>query len=405
MTDNCTAQENPTLSNRSDGLGRPHAEAAIPLAVYAFGAGIFSMTTSEFMVAGMMPSLSAAFSVSIPEIGYLISIYAAGMVIGGPLLTVGLLRFSRKTALLLLLAVFILGQALGAMATGYAVMALARAITGVASAAFFAVSLSAAAEMAGSQARGRASSIVLAGLMLATVFGLPMATLIDQHFDWRTSFWVVAVLVLVCTGIVAALTPASARPEKIDLPFELAALKSGKLWAAYATSGLIIAATFAAFSYFSPIFTEVSGFSPEAVPTLYVLYGAATVIGNIVIGRYADRYTMPILVFGLSTLAISLVAFGLLARSEVFTVVATIVLGLVGVTMNPAMAARIMRTANPRPLVNSVHGAIISLGVLVGSWLGGLSISAGFGTVSPLWIGAGLAIIGLGTLAPRSARI
>lgn len=381
------------------------AANAMPAAIYTFGAGIFAMTTSEFMVAGLMPAMAGAFQVSVAEIGYLISVYSAGMVIGGPLLTLALQRFDRKPTLLALMLAFVLGQILGATAASYAVMVIARAITGVTSAAFFAISLSSAADMVQPRQRGRAASVVLAGLMLATVLGLPMSTLIDQFFDWRASFWFVAAMVLGCTILLHLITPAMRQAQTMDMAQEFAALRNGRLWAAYATSGLIIAATFSAFSYFAPIFTALTGFSSSALPWLFALYGAATVLGNIVVGRYADRYTMPVLLIGLSVLTLTLGLFALVARQPVPVIAATVVLGLVGVTMNPAMVARVMRVANARPLVGSIHGAIISLGVLVGSSLGAFAIESGLGLQSPLWIGALLALLGLLSLAPAKARL
>ncbi len=399
MTDICSTAEEPARLGIRDRPAR-----SIPVAVYSFGAGIFAMTTAEFMVAGLMPELSAAFGVTSAQIGYLISIYSAGMVVGGPVLTMALLRIDRKRALLMMMVAFVIGQMLAASASNYGVMAIGRFVTGASSAAFFAVSLSAAADMAGAHARGRAASVVLAGLMLATVLGVPIATILGQNLDWRTSFWIVALLVALCTLLVAAITPAGPRPADIDLPDEIRALAHGRLWAAFATSGLIIAATFAAFSYFAPIFTEVSGFDPATVPYLFGIYGAATVVGNLVVGRFADRHTIPVLVVGLTALTATLVLLAVLARFQSATIALTVVLGLVGVTMNPAMSTRVMRAANPRPLVNALHGAVISLGVLVGSWLGGLAIGMGHGYLAPVWIGAGLGLLGLISLAPRRAR-
>lgn len=155
-------------------------ETSIPLAVYVLGLGIFSMTTSEFMVSGLMPELISQFGVSFAAIGFLITAYAAAMTIGGPLLTVGLLKIPRKTALLMLVGVFCVGQALGAVSNTYEVMLVTRVITGVAASAFFGVSLAVCVEIVGPQLRGRASSIVLGGLMVGTVIGLPAATLISQ---------------------------------------------------------------------------------------------------------------------------------------------------------------------------------------------------------------------------------
>ncbi|UUZ91047.1 MFS transporter [Paenibacillus sp. P25] len=286
----------------------------MPFAIYILGLMIFSMTTSEFMVAGMMASLSSEFGVSIAAIGYLISAYAAGMIVGGPSLTVGLLKPPRKQAFLTLAFVFLAGQTLGALAPTYEVMMIARIITGVSSAACFGVSLAICFTLVGPESRGRAASIVLGGLMVATAIGLPLAMLFDQYFGWRASFWAVVVLVLV-SGLLGLFTiPASPKPESVRLRDELAAFRAGGLWAAYATSMLIIGATFAAFSYFSPILTDLAGFTTSTVPLLLAVYGVATVIGNIITGRLADRYMMPILGVGLLALTAALTLFGVFAR-------------------------------------------------------------------------------------------
>lgn len=381
-------------------------QAGLPLVVYVLGLTILSVTTSEFMVAGMMPSLSAAFGVSVAEVGYLISIYAASMVIGGPLLTVGLLklRAPNKQALLSLLAIYAIGGVIAAMAQNYEVMAIARVVTGVAGSACFGVSLAICADLVGPESRGRAASIVIGGLMFATVLGVPAATLIDQHYGWRASFWLVVAMTVACAVVSAILIPASRKSQEVSLGTELAAFRNVRLWAAFASSALIIGATFAAFSYFSPIFTEVTGFSESSVPVLLVIYGVANVVGNAIVGRYADRYTMPIMVVGLTVLAVTLAIFAIFTDNQTISVLAFVVIGLVGVPMNPAMIARVMKTANPGPLVNTVHTSVINIGLGVGAWLGGVGIASGYGLRSPLWVGVGLALIGLLSLAPASAR-
>lgn len=168
----------------------------MPRVVYILGMTIFSLTTSEFMVAGMMASLTQAFNVSVTQVGYLISLYAIGMVVGGPVLTVLLLRLGipNKKVLLTLLGFYALAQAVAASTNSYEVMAVARVATGVAGSACFGAALAIYAEIVKVEARGRAAAIVVGGLMLATVLGVPMATIIDQHWGWRASFWLVVVL-------------------------------------------------------------------------------------------------------------------------------------------------------------------------------------------------------------------
>lgn len=380
-------------------------DTAMPFAVYVLGIGIFSMTTSEFMVSGMMPQLAEQFGVGIPAIGFLISAFAGAMSIGGPLITMGLLKVRPKQVLLVLLGSFLVGETIGALSDSYSTMMIARLITGATSSAFFGAALAVCATIVGPHQRGRASSIVLGGLMIGTVLGLPAATFISQSFGWRASFWSMTALALV-TGLITAWTiPAVAKSEGIGLRGELTALANSRLWAALLTSMLIIGATFSAFSYFAPILTRVTGFPTSAVPWLLVVYGVATVVGNYVVGRLADRYTIQVLTTGLVSLIVVLTGFALLAQNRVATVVALIALGLVGVTMNPAMVTRVMRIANDRPLVNTVHTAIITLGVATGSSVGGIFIDAGYGLSSPLWIGAGLAALGLLTLIPDLVRL
>lgn len=153
----------------------------MPLVIYILGLTIFSLTTSEFMVAGMMPSLTIAFDVSVTQVGYLISVYALGMVVGGPLLTASLLRLRmpNKTALLLLLGLYAVAQSVAAVTDSYLVMTVARFFTGVTASACFGAALSICADTVAEDMRGRAASIVLGGLMLAAALGVPVATLID----------------------------------------------------------------------------------------------------------------------------------------------------------------------------------------------------------------------------------
>jgi predicted MFS family arabinose efflux permease len=375
---------------------------SLPFIVYILALTNFALTTAEFMVAGMMPSLATALDVSVGEIGYLISWYALGMAIGGPVLTMLLLalRVPNKPTLLWLLVLYVAGAVLAAAASTYAVMAAGRVIMGVASAACFGVSISICAGLVAPEGRGRAVSFVLAGLMLAPVFGVPATALIEQHYGWRTSFWSVAVLAMLCTAVVAWRIPASKDRGSVALKAEFRSLRNAGLWAAYVTSALIIGATFAAFSYSSPIFIEVTGFPARTIPWLLMLYGLANVCGNIIVGRLADRHTMAVLAGGLGMLAVALGVFAWFAHYSVISIVSFIAIGLTGVALNPAMAARVMRVASSGPLVSTMHISMITAGLAFGSWAGGTAIDAGYGLRSPLWVGMVLAVAGLLSLIP-----
>ncbi|MFJ4577935.1 MFS transporter [Streptomyces echinatus] len=375
----------------------------MPRAVHVLAFGIFAMVTSEFAVAGLMPQMAAGLQVTVPEIGYLITVFAAAMALGGPVLTVAVMRLPPRTALLVLLAVFLAGNVLAATATGYAVMLAARIVTGVASQAFFGVALSLCARLTRPEIRGRAVAVALNGLMLGTLLGLPLSTLIGERLGWRAAFWAVSVLALAAAAATAAGVPRLGPAPSGGLRAEAGVFARPRLWRALATSTLVIGATFAAFSYFNPILTGLTGFPAATVPLLLIAYGAATVVGNAVVGRLADRYAVPVLAVGLLLNLLFLGGFAVLADAPVPAVVCLLGIGLVGVTMNPAMATRVQRAGNAGPLVNSVHTSFITLGVIVGSSLGAVALDAR-GLRAPLWLGAALAALGLLTVLPELRR-
>lgn len=376
--------------------------AKIPLIVYVLALTIFSLTTSEFMVAGMMNSLAQVFAVSLKKIGLLISLYATGMVVGGPLLTYWIIRqrIANKRALLFLLFGYAIAQTVATVASSYMLLAAARLITGVLGSACFGVALAICFEVTSERLQVRAVSIVVGGLMLATVVGVPLAGIIDQSIGWRASFALVVVLSLVSMMLISLLLKSQKAVIVTDLSEELASFKNPHLWAAYASSALIIGATFAAFSYFNPIFIGLTGFSEATVPWLLAVYGVCNVLGNHIVGRYADRYTFGIMTGGLLAMVVSLLLFIVFADQAWLVLVLVMVIGLVGVPMNPAMIARVMHTVNPGALVNTVHTSIINIGLGVGAWAGGLGIEGTLGLRAPLWVGVLLAILGLLSLLP-----
>ncbi|MFJ6438937.1 MFS transporter [Streptomyces sp. NPDC091649] len=376
----------------------------MPRAVHLLAFGIFAMVTSEFVVAGLMPQMAVGLGVTVPQIGYLITVFALSMALGGPLLTVALLRLPPKAALMILFPVFLAGNVLAATASGYPAMVVARVITGVASQAFFGVAISLGSQLTRPEVRGRAVAVILNGLMLGTLLGLPLATLTGERFGWRAAFWVISALTVAAALCTLAGVERTDRPEGSGtFRSELTVFRSPRLWLTLLTSTMVIGATFSAFSYLNPILTEVTGFSSGTVPLLLLAYGAATLIGNTVVGRLADRYTLPVLLCGLSLNMAFLAGFALLARLEVWAVLCMLGIGLVGVTMNPALVTRVQRGSNARPLVNTVHSSFITLGVVLGSALGGVGVDR-FGLRAPLWLGSALAVAGLLTLVPELIR-
>ncbi|MEU6992193.1 MFS transporter [Streptomyces sp. NPDC046465] len=377
----------------------------MPRAIYVLAFGIFAMVTSEFVVAGLMPQMAEGLDATIPEIGYLITAFAAAMALGGPFLTVAVLRLRQKSALILLFGVFLAGNVLAALAPDYRTMLAARVLTGIASQAFFGVSISLASRITRPEVRGRAVAVALNGLMLGTLLGLPFATVVGEHLGWRAAFWAITVLTALAAAATFVGVPSAEgdSAESGGLRQELGAFRNPRLWLTLTTSTFVIGATFSAFSYLNPILTELTGFSTGTVPLLLVAYGAATVIGNTVVGRFADRRTIPVLLVGLALNLAFLIGFALFARLTVPAVVFMLGIGLVGVTMNPALVTRVQRVGNARSLVNTVHTSFITLGIIIATSVGGPAIDT-FGLRAPLWIGAALAALGLVSLVPDLLR-
>jgi predicted MFS family arabinose efflux permease len=362
------------------------------------------MVTSEFVVAGLMPQMADGLDATVPQIGYLITAFAVAMAAGGPFLTVALMRFPPRTALMVLFAVFLAGNILAATATGYSTMMAARIITGIASQAFFGVGISICARITRPEVRGRAIAVAMNGLMLGTLLGLPLATLVGERFGWRAAFWTITLITVIAAVTTLLGVPRIERTEGGGgFRQEVGVFRKPRLWLVLSTSTLIIGATFSAFSYLNPILTDLTGFDPGTVPLLLIAYGAATVVGNNIVGRLADRRTVPVLAVGLALNLLFLTGFALLADAPVPAVVCMLGIGLVGVTMNPAMATRVQRTGNAGPLVNTVHSSFITLGIILGSSIGAVVIDA-WGLRAPLWLGAIMALAGLATVLPELGR-
>ncbi|WP_425917971.1 MFS transporter [Acinetobacter sp. TSRC1-2] len=374
----------------------------MPLAVYILGLAIFSIGTAELMVAGMTATLSHAFGISVGDVGHLISYYAFGVMLGGPVLTYFFLKYKvqYRKVLLILLALYVVIQGLSAFISSHAILIVIRFVTGVLCAGCLSLSLAISMAMVPNHNRPRAAAIVIGGFMISTVFGVPLATMIDQQWGWRITFGLVAVLVFICLIALERLLPEVSGGEQIKMEEEIKAFKNKAYWKACATSCLILGASFAAFSYFVPVLVDITGFSMQVVPFILMAFGFSNIVGNTITGRLAHNHSLKIMLVGLTILSISLFAFAIFAEYKTVAIIAIILIGLSGVPMNPAMMARIVSVAHPGPMVNAVHTSVINIGLGGGSYIGGLAITNGYGLSSGLWIGAVLAVLALASLLP-----
>jgi predicted MFS family arabinose efflux permease len=376
-----------------------HHTSTIPVSVYLLAFGIFAMISCELQVLGMMPLMARDLDLGIPQVGYLVSLYAAAMATGGPLLTLLLGTQPPKRAIYLLYAIFILGESLGALSYSYGQLVVSRLVTGAVSGAFFGIAIGMCGRLVPPGLAIRAVAIVLAGIMVGTILGLPLASLVGEHYGWRASFWLVVALALLGVLGSAALLPALPAAARISLSQELAAFRNRSLWYVYSTSFCVIGATYAAFSYLVPILTQVAGFASSSVSLLLFVYGIAMLLGNHLVAMLAGRRNILILAIGLVLQILFLSLLALFIQHSWVAVAAVIGLGLVGVSMNPAMVSRIMQLPHgERPLVNTVHASVITLGIMFGSFASGQVLEQGYSLLSPMWVGVAVALVGLLTL-------
>lgn len=374
----------------------------MPLAVYILGLAIFAVGTAELMVAGMTATLSQAFGISVGDVGHLISYYAFGVMLGGPVLTYFFLKYKvqYRKVLLILLALYVVVQGLSAFISSHAILIAIRFITGVLCAGCLSLSLAISMAMVPNHNKPRAAAIVIGGFMISNVFGVPLATMIDQQWGWRITFGLVAVLVFVSLIALVRLLPEVSGGGQLRMEEEIKAFKNTAYWKACVTSCLILGASFAAFSYFVPVLVDITGFSMHVVPFILMAFGFSNIVGNTITGRLAHNHSLKIMLVGLTVLSISLFAFAIFAEYKTVAILAIILIGLSGVPMNPAMMARIVSVAHPGPMVNAVHTSVINIGLGGGSYIGGVAITNGYGLRSGLWIGVILAVLALASLLP-----
>ncbi|MFE7075424.1 Cmx/CmrA family chloramphenicol efflux MFS transporter [Streptomyces sp. NPDC057620] len=378
----------------------------MPLAVYILGLSVFALGTSEFMLSGLLPAVADDMHVSIPRAGLLISAFAVGMVVGAPLLAVATLRLPRRTTLIALISVFGLGQIAGALAPNYAVLFASRVVSALACAGFWAVGAAVAVAMVPVNARARALAVMIGGLSIANVLGVPAGAFLGESLGWRSAFWSVGAASAVALVGVATLIPRIPLPdEKPRLRNELRIYRDRQVWLTISLIAFSAGGVFCAFSYLAPLLTDVAGLDEGWVPAVLALFGIGALIGTTIGGRIADAHLFGVLLSGIAASTVLLVTLALLAQYAVAAAVLAFLLGVSAFYTAPALNARLFNVATAAPtLAAATTTAAFNLGNTGGPWIGGAAIDAGLGFASPAWAGAALTVTA-GVLTTISLRL
>ncbi|TMR37920.1 MFS transporter [Nonomuraea zeae] len=393
----------------------------MPGGLVALALGSFGIGLTEFVIAGLLPQVSRGLDVSEAAAGWLISGYALSVAIGAILLTAATARIHRKMGLVGLMALFVLGNLLSAVAPTYAVALLGRVVAALCHGSFFGIGSLVARRMVPPERASRAVAMMFAGLTLANVLGVPFGALVGERWGWRATFWAITGIGVLAAAAIAVWVPAWAGTlDQVDgtagegktrgtaaegetqraagLRAQLRAFRSWQVWLTLTATALSYGGMFGAFSYIAYTFTEVTGFSSADVAWLLVVYGSGLVLGNVAGGRAADRDRDRTLIVSMAGLAVTLATFGLLADGRVASVVLVFLMGAFGFAGVPGLITRVTDAAGGAPLAASANVSASNVGNALGAWLGGLAISAGLGYASPLFVGAAVVALGLAVM-------
>ncbi|MGE9763428.1 MFS transporter [Pseudomonas sp. PDM20] len=368
----------------------------MPTSLLVLALSAFAIGTTEFVIMGLLPEVAGDLSVTIPAAGWLVSGYAFSVAIGAPIMALLTARLPRKTALLMLMGIFILGNLLCAVAASYGLLMLARIITALCHGAFFGIASVVAASLVPANRKASAVALMFTGLTLANVLGVPAGTALGQIAGWRSPFWAVTLIgVFALIGLWSVL-PKKHDEEAVDMRKEVAALRNGPLWLALGTTVLFSAAVFALFTYVAPLLGEVTQVSPRGITWSLVLIGLGLTLGNILGGRLADWRLGTTLAGVFATMAVVSTVLSWTSASLIPAEITLFIWAAAAFAAVPALQVNVVRVGGAAPnLVATLNIGAFNVGNAIGAWVGGSVIDHGLGLTRVPLAGAVLSVLAL----------
>jgi DHA1 family inner membrane transport protein len=352
----------------------------MPLPLIALFLAAFAFGTTEFVIAGVLPEVAEGLGVSIPSAGTLVSGYALGIAIGGPLLTLATPRVPRRTLLLGLVAVFTLGQVACALAPGFTSMLALRIAVAVAHGTYFGVAMVVATGLVSDERRGMAVALVLAGLTVSGIVGVPAGTAIGNLWGWRATFWAMTVLGVVAAFAIALLIPATkaaaARPASLGR--EIGVLGRQQVWTSLIVMLMLMLAQFVPYTYITPLLQTVTGLSVETVPWVLLASGVGATLGVFIGGKVAGSRLMTALIAMLAMQAVVMAAMYVVAPYPLPMLLVVMVWGALNFSIGTAVQTRILRwTADAPNLASSLIPSGFNVGIAIAAFVGATMLNAG----------------------------
>jgi DHA1 family inner membrane transport protein len=350
-------------------------EGKLPVSLIWLTIGAFAIGMTEFIVMGLLPNVAHDLHVSIPKAGQIITSYALGVAIGAPLLTIATHSLPKKKMLILFMGIFILGNAFSMIAPTYDVLIIARVITALAHGTFLGVGSLIAMKLVSPARKGSAVSLVLAGLTIANIVGVPFGTFIGQLFGWRTSFGVITFLGIVSLMGIYRYIPVIENDKASSLLLEIKGVVNPKVLLNLLVGLLGCASLFSLFTYIAPILQTISGFKESHITWILILFGVGVTLGNMIGGRLADWKLLPYLMVNFLVLAIILGVMALILKVPFIVILFVFIWGVAAFAMLPGIQLRTMLLAGDSPTLAAVsnHSAL-NLGNAMGASMGGIVI-------------------------------
>ncbi|MCG7202271.1 MFS transporter [Streptomyces arenae] len=374
----------------------PAGTTKLPPVVWLLGAVAFLMGTTELVVAGLLPEISTALGVSVAHAGLLITVFAIGMMLGAPAMAMATLRLPHRSTLITALLVFAAGHIAGALSPTFAIALIGRFAAALGTGTFWAVGAVVATAAAGPAASTRAMGVMIGGVTLANIVGVPLGTAGGQLLGWQGPFWVLAVLSLIATVVIARQLPADKGGSDTSVRAELCSVKHIRLWLVYLAIALVQGAVLATYSYVAPLLTERAELPQALVPLAMLGYGAGALAGTTFAGRRGDSRPYVTAIPAAAVTAVMLGAITLWATNSIAAVILIVLLGAAGIMTNPILVGEVVRIAGPgRALPMALATSAFNVGIAAGSWIGGIALTSSLGLRGPSLAGFFLALVAL----------
>jgi len=381
----------------------------MPIAIYALALAAFAIGTAEFIIAGILPTLSTDLGVTIPIAGLLVSGYALAVAIGGPLLALSTAHLPRKPMIVTLVGLFAIGQAFCAIAPNYGFLLAARMLVALTHGLFFGNASVAATQLAPPQRRGAALALVMAGVPVANLLGIPAGAWLGHWLGWRATFWAIGALALVATIAITTLLPRdTAKPEPAAAwRGQLSHLMQHRVLLSYLAITVLLIGTLAFVTYQVPFLIAVTGVPENDTPAYLLAYGVGAVIGILLGGRLADWRLMPAVIGTLVAFAAVSALLLLLMHMPMAMYLAMVGVGAVGYAFSAPLQTRIIAAAaGAQTLAATFIATAFNIGYAVGASVGAGMLAAGWGYTSlpAAGIVSGLAAAGISLWSWRLDR-